>query len=85
MENHFSPKASMRIPGALWPELASVLTRAMDRPSPWPSPVPEKSQAPVVSSKRELPSVVGKSEDEFAYIDEIDPEELEAMIRKEIG
>jgi hypothetical protein len=27
----------------------------------------------------------GDSEDEFAYIDEIDPEELEKMIRKEIG
>ncbi|MFH0725089.1 MAG: type I polyketide synthase, partial [Pseudomonadota bacterium] len=33
----------------------------------------------------EHPSIVGENEDEFAYIDEIDPEELEAMIRKEIG
>jgi NAD(P)-dependent dehydrogenase (short-subunit alcohol dehydrogenase family)/acyl carrier protein len=28
--------------------------------------------------------VVGKSEDEFAYIDEMDPDELEIMIKKEI-
>jgi polyketide synthase 12/myxalamid-type polyketide synthase MxaB len=40
---------------------------------------------PEAASVDRLGTPVGKREDEFAYIDEIDPDELEKMIQQEIG